>query len=531
MISLRQSQAVLHSWSGLLVGWVLYTIFLAGTVSFWREEIGRWTRPALTTTVDRTAVIEGARKFLTAKAPGAKSWTIELPDDRSAGTLVSWQAQPKAGEEPRRRRDSGNEQWLNGQGEPVSVPETAGGNFFYRLHFDLHYVPVLWARWFVGFCAMMMLVAIVSGVITHKKIFKDFFTFRPGPGQRSWLDGHNATAVLALPFHLMITYTGLVTLMTLYMPWGVAANYPDSDAFFKELFPPTVAVERAGVAAPIASFAAIVADAERRWEGGHAATIRITEPGDSTASIQISRRLGDRIVDGGQPIVYSGTTGLWRSGPASQSAVAITRDAMIGLHAGRFAPMLIRWLYFLSGIAGTVMVASGLVLWTVKRREKLADRSHAHFGIRLVERLNVGFVAGLPLAMTGFMWANRLVPANAKGRPDQEILVMFLVWAVAFIIAFARPPRRGWVELFGLSAVALGGLALFDMVATGTGFIASIIVGDWAMASMEFCFVILAATFALLARKVAASMTKVKAARRLRDVASGQGIGATVPAE
>ena len=31
--------------------------------------------------------------------------------------------------------------------------------------------------------------------------------------------------VLALPFHLMITYTGLVTLMFMYMPWGAQAVY------------------------------------------------------------------------------------------------------------------------------------------------------------------------------------------------------------------------------------------------------------------------------------------------------------------
>ncbi|MNT84204.1 hypothetical protein D3C72_2241880 [compost metagenome] len=50
---------------------------------------------------------------------------------------------------------------------------------------------------------MFMLVAIVSGVITHKKIFTDFFTFRWGKGQRSCLDAHAALSVLgfAVPFH------------------------------------------------------------------------------------------------------------------------------------------------------------------------------------------------------------------------------------------------------------------------------------------------------------------------------------------
>src|SRR3546814_9091832 len=74
---------------------------------------------------------------------------------------------------------------------------------------------------------MAMLVAILSGIVTHKKILADFFLLRFGKGQRSWLDSHNASSVLFLPFILMITYTGLVSLATHYMPWGIAANYAD----------------------------------------------------------------------------------------------------------------------------------------------------------------------------------------------------------------------------------------------------------------------------------------------------------------
>lgn len=525
-MTLRQTQAILHTWSGLLVGWALYTIFLAGTVSFWRDEISRWTRPMLGPDIDRALVLDRAQAFLDRKAPHAKSWTIELPGERGAGTLLSWQAQPKEGEKPgRRRRGAGNEQWLDGQGMPVSVPDTRGGDFFYRLHFDLHYVPVLWARWLVGFCAMMMLVAIVSGVITHKKIFKDFFTFRPGPGQRNWLDGHNATAVLALPFHLMITYTGLITLMTLYMPWGVAANYPNRDAFYKDLLPAAQVVRRSDEAEPLADLKAMVAQAERRWGDGHAATIRIAQPGDRAARVQILRRLSDRIVDGGQAIGFDGVTGELRTGPAAQSGGAVTRDAMIGLHAGRFAPMTMRWLYFLCSLAGTVMVATGLVLWTVKRREKLADRAQAHIGIRLIERLNVGFIAGLPVAMTGFLWANRLIEPAMKGRADREVLAMFLLWAGCLVVGLVCPPRKGWTILFSAGSILLAGLALFDMVATRTGLVANLLRGDSAMAGMEGGFILLAVALGWLARKVA---RHVPAGKRSRPAATAGGIA--VPA-
>ncbi|WP_368667147.1 PepSY domain-containing protein [Novosphingobium sp. 18050] len=83
--------------------------------------------------------------------------------------------------------------------------------------------------------------------------------------------------------------------------------------------------------------------------------------------------------------ILSGTDGalVWQS-PASGSA-SVTAGAMIGLHAGRFADCGMRWLYFLCGIGGTLMAASGLVLWIVKRREKLPDPARPYFGFRLVE--------------------------------------------------------------------------------------------------------------------------------------------------
>ncbi len=61
---------------------------------------------------------------------------------------------------------------------------TRGGDFFYRLHFDLHYIPVL------GALPGRVLRDVHAGGDHHrrdhhKKIFKDFFTFRT-KGLRSW---------------------------------------------------------------------------------------------------------------------------------------------------------------------------------------------------------------------------------------------------------------------------------------------------------------------------------------------------------
>lgn len=496
MLTLRPSQAQLHTWSGLLMGWALYVMFLAGTASFWRDEISRWARPELGQTIDRDLVLTRAQAFLARTAPDAHSWTIQLPTARNVGTNLSWQAPaaPGAG-----RGRSVQHQWLDGVGEPVAVRETRGGDFFYRLHFDFHYVPALWARWFAGFCAVLMLTAIVSGVITHKKIFKDFFTLRLGKGQRSWLDGHNVCGVLALPFHLMITYTGLVTLMTVYMPWGALAHYADSDALSADRRPrPALATPRADTPAPLADIRVAVAAAEQRWGGTATEFIHIINPGDAAARMELTHTLAARIRDGGQLLTFDGVTGALLNGPPPDSPAISTRDAMVGLHAGRFAGLDLRWLYFISSLAGTVMVASGAVLWTVKRREKLKAGETPHAGLWLAERLNAGFIAGLPLGMTTFMWANRLLPLDLPARAAREIDAMFIIYGLALVWSLVRPPKQAWVELFAATAAALAGLALFGLLATDHGLWAAARRGDAAMAAIEASFVVLAAAFAAM---------------------------------
>ncbi|WP_058834899.1 PepSY-associated TM helix domain-containing protein [Luteimonas abyssi] len=476
----RQSQAWLHTWTGLLVGWVLYAMFLTGTSAYWREEITRWTLPELDAPAETTVAARQAVQWLDTHVEGADTWTIQLPGPRAPGTLVFWQMPGASYWDAWATRT-----WLDASGTAVPVRETLGGDFFYRLHFDMHYIPVRWGRWLAGACAMFMLVAIVTGVITHKKIFSDFFTFRRGKGQRSWLDGHNALAVLSLPFHLMITYTGLVTLMTLYMSAGVTANYPNQAAFYADLFPDTPAVARSGTDIPLGDLDAMLARAGADWDGGRVGQLRIDLPGDGASRVIATRHLDSRINHAPDAIAFAADDGriVWRT--PSLGAAGDTRGVLIGLHAARFAPTTMRWLFFLSSLAGTLMVASGLILWTVKRRTRLPDPDKPHLGFRLVEKLNIGVVAGLPVAMAGFFWANRLLPSPMDARAAWEVHVFFLIWLACLLHAFVRLPRAAWREQLLAGAALWAALPLFNLAATRRGLFDSLAAGDVAMAAMD----------------------------------------------
>jgi hypothetical protein len=123
---------------------------------------------------------------------------------------------------------------------------------------------------------------------------------------------------------------------------------------------------------------------------------------------------------------------------------------------------LLRWLYFVSGLMLTGVIGAGLLLWTAKRRGRCTD-----LGFVLVERLNIGFVAGTPLAFAAFLLANRLLPPALPGRAAAEVRAVFVVWAVALLFASLRTPRRAWGELLAVTAAACLAIPVVDLIAVG----------------------------------------------------------------
>jgi len=212
-LAVRQANAWLHTWSRLMLGWLLYAIFLTCALSLFRDEISFWMQPAQHASVAHAEAPQRALDAMHAMAPDAAQWSITLPGPRNPTIQTRWYEQGE-----RRGKFGGQRAVLDGTtAQPLQVRESRGGDFLYRFHFELYGMPRLAARWIVGIATMMMLVAIISGVITHKKIFIDFFTFRPRKGQRSWMDVHNALAVLALSYHFWITYCVLLLLMFILM--------------------------------------------------------------------------------------------------------------------------------------------------------------------------------------------------------------------------------------------------------------------------------------------------------------------------
>jgi len=433
----RQVMAWLHGWTGLALGWVLFVMCLAGTMSVFKPEISRWMRPEATASAGRVEAINAATRWLAANAPKSAGWYLTAPDDRANNVEATY--------------DSGGD-YVARALDPVSgapvARETLGGEFFYRLHFELE-LPYPWGRWLASIVALTMLTALVTGIIAHRRIFRDFFTFRPRKGQRSWLDGHNALGVLAMPFHLMITFSGLVTLASLNMPWGIVANYGnDLAAAFHDLAPGAVDRPAAGRPGTLAPIAPMLREAERRFGGAPFSRVSIANPGDAASVVTVYRSDAAQIGATTAEVSFDGPSGRVIGAWAETRPAVGTYAVIYGLHMGRFANGVLRWLYFLGGAMLTLAVASGMILWVVKRRER-APLSLAN---RIVERLNVGVIAGVPIGFAAYLCANRLLPPGLVDRAQLEVTIALDAAGVALLVALAVPPRLGWPLLLGVLA-------------------------------------------------------------------------------
>ncbi|MFP4217062.1 MAG: PepSY-associated TM helix domain-containing protein [Phycisphaerae bacterium] len=497
--------AEVHTWAGLILGWLLVFVFLTGTAGYFDTEIDRWMqpeRPVAPQVEDTALALTHGVNYLTEHAADADSWFLRVPRDRtySPWLFLSWSDDEGGG---RAELDPND-------GELVPSPrDTGGGLTLYRMHYVLHYLPERAGEWIVGVAAMFMLLALVTGVIVHRRIFGDFFTFRPGKRQRSWLDAHNALGVLSLPYQFMITYSGLVILAGVYMPLIIAAHYgmddrglPDHQTMHVETDPAgMVQVDPSGTPSPLVDMAELVARIDANWGPDAVHYLQFHQPGDASAVIVAGGDIASSPMWNSARLVFSGSMGelLAQQEAVSSPAIAIT-DVLRGLHEANFAGPLLRWMLFLSGVMGTGMIATGLVLWTVKRRQKIEKtRGTPHLGLKLVERLNVAVIIGLPIAIAAYFWANRLLPLDWPSRAEWEAHVMFMVWLGLLLHAGMRSTQRAWREQAILAAAGFGLLPVLNAVTTQRHLGVSLATGDWVFAGFDLAMLAIGSGFAALA--------------------------------
>jgi len=174
------------------------------------------------------------------------------------------------------------------------------------------------------------------------------------------------------------------------------------------------------------------------------------------------------------------------------------------LHYARFGGWTMRWLYFMSGLAGTALMATGTILYLIKRRQK----SGGEFGAatarayRCIDAINTASISGSVLACIGYFYANRLMPADLAARSGWEIRAFFMVWLAALVHAAARPRASAWIEQLALGALLCVGLPVLNALTTGRHVGGYIAAADWQSAGVELTAIGFGVLLAVAALKV-----------------------------
>ncbi|RYF52533.1 MAG: PepSY domain-containing protein, partial [Comamonadaceae bacterium] len=222
------------------------------------------------------------------------------------------------------------------------------------------------------------------------------------------------------------------------------------------------------------------------------------------AVVEVTRHEGDRLQYRPPRLLFDATTGQWLDQADPTGPAAKTYGVLYGLHLARFADAGMRWALFGFGVLGSLMIATGMVLWTVKRSAlsqtkagrqgaaTAAARTKAPFGERLVAAINIATLAGLPLACGVYVASNRLIPVGIEGRADTELAWFFSAWGVALLWALAcavvRPSRMGWSVPLGAAGAEWAALPVINALTTHTHLGVTLPAGEWIWASMDLSF-------------------------------------------
>ncbi|WP_180126712.1 PepSY domain-containing protein [Rhodoferax sp. BLA1] len=557
----RQAMTWLHTWMGLVLGFVLMAAFFFGALSVFDREIDRWAIPETRFEPQPMPSFDKVLQPVYAQLKPHPSDMVAT-QQRVIGALPPPEAMPMSSlyaytthrdpvlaiggefDVPNKLKDDTDEHahvhgWAtidprSGQFLPDDKLKIGSG-WFYPMHYQLNWSWLTLGSWLVGLAGFSMLVALVTGVIMHRKIFREFFTFRPWKRtQRSALDLHNLSGVLALPFHFFFALTGLVIFAsTVYFPVGHTLLKPLHERHeVLEARRTGLPHEPAGVAAPLASVDAMVLEAKRRWTArdmpGEVGLLFIEHLGDANGYVSLYRAGSDQVALVGQAIHFKASTGEVLREEPPPSAVGGMNEFLTGLHLQHFEHWLLRWLYVLGGLLGCVCIATGFIFFVEKRKRKHAESGSQ--GSRVVDALAVTTVTGMVIATVGMLVVNRLLPSHLVGKGDWEKLAFWGLWVLAMLHAFVRSApvaqakrNPAWREqCWAVAALAVAAVVL-NALTTGDHLIKTVFTNTyWPVAGGDLSLLATAGIAIWAARKLALrerGIVKVLAAQHTTNAA------------
>jgi uncharacterized iron-regulated membrane protein len=421
-----------HLTLGLAASVLLYILCLTGTALVFHEEFERWEQPAVPEleTAAPAAAARAAEQGLARLDETPHHFYVGLPTP----TL------------PRLWVATSERTWFaDAEGNLVVEADHEWSHFLEKVHYYLT-LPTLPGLTLVGILGVLMASLCLSGLLAHPRLFRDAFRLRLSSSKRlAEADLHNRLSVWAFPFHLVIALTGAAIGLSLLVAavFAPVVNEGDTATFFDPIFGADVEGEEAP--APLADIEAALNNFAAEHPDTRAWVISFHDPATAGQGAEILAYHPRRLIFGDYvPFDASGELGEWTGlsdGAVGQQVVA----SLYPLHFGSFGGLPVKILYGLLGLAACVVVASGLNIWLLKRRQ--AGRPVPAF-----ERAWTATVWGTPLALALVAFADL---ALGQG-PGWLVALFWTVCAGLILVAMTLPGSIGKRGLQLATAAVLG---------------------------------------------------------------------------
>ncbi|WP_449433735.1 PepSY-associated TM helix domain-containing protein [Pseudomonas putida] len=227
-----------------------------------------------------------------------------------------------------------------------------------------------WGWYLVSILGLPMLASLVTGLVVYKKFWKGFFKpLRTGHGSRIfWGDLHRLAGVWSIWFIAVISITGTWFLIQ-------AILFDNQITISTEPVVPVIAREDVPQTADGSPAPRIDLDAAARIAG-------LAIPGLEISYVTLPATAYSHVDMGGRgwyPLMYqSAAVNPYTSKVDSQfllsdrSALEFVTESMRPLHTGDFGGLAIKLIWFFFGLVLTLMVFSGLLIWTKRTAQATA---------------------------------------------------------------------------------------------------------------------------------------------------------------
>ena len=349
-----------HSALGLAFAALIFLVCFSGSTAVFIQEFQRWERAQdpIVAETPSPAVLQRAFEAGLRLSPQTERVVLNLPDERLPRfILTTWKGEDY-------------EMWaLDAEGRPTRRIEKPWTDFVQDLHIYLH-LPRSWGLFVVGLTGVALLSSLVSGILSHPRVFRDAFHLRWGGSKRlQEADLHNRIGIWALPFHITLSLTGaLLGLATIIV--GVLALVVfkgDTEKAYALFATPEPAHDTR--AAPAPNLLPMLATLQRIAPNSHLTYAIVEEPRQVQSHISFGAEERGHLAREIYSFDRNGTL-LGGTGYGARNLGESLYTAIGSVHFGWFGGWATKIAYGLLGLGLTTVTSSGVAIWLARRRAK-----------------------------------------------------------------------------------------------------------------------------------------------------------------